>query len=644
MAGTRDVASSINSSNVNQLKVAWQMPLTAKAGIFGNYANNAVVVDGVAYIQDLASGVYAIKLDTGKVLWHTQYHSANEGPDGVNVVGGKVYGATATNAFALSAATGEQLWSKKLTRNAGEGIDMAPAVHDGTVYVSTVPGNAKAFYSGDGVAVLWAMDASTGKMKWKWNEVPYSLWGNKKVNSGGGQWQPPTFDSAGHLYLEVANPAPFVTDKGYPGKKVYPNGTSHPGDNLYTDSVVELNPATGKVMWHYQLTPHDIHDWDLNNQALISQNSGKEVIVSAGKGGIAIANDAQTGKLLWKTPVGKHNGHDDDGVLAEKGKAPKPPYTQFPGTLGGVETPYASDGTTDYFPVNNYPNEPINQVKGKTVPFTSAKGLIVAIDQTTGKIKWQHNFPSTPYGSATVTNDLVFTTTFDGTVWALNKSTGAVVWHNKLPAGTNAGVAIDGDYLLVGAGYPSGKGQKATFVAYRLGGGSSSGASTATSTGTSTSAATSTTVEHRRIQRRLLDGGEPEGGSEGVRVHLRLLPHAGGGRVDRHRRAQPRPAQAQRCAGRQAGHQRRRRDAGVREHALGHADPVGGQVRLDRGRQAGQGRGQVQRRWRRAVTIATDGVRDEPWLAPGAASPCFVSRFLETASDRHHLEGASVDI
>ena len=64
------------------------------------------------------------------------------------------------------------------------------------------------------------MNAATGKVKWKWNEVPNSLWGNPKVNSGGGQWEPPTFDAQGHLYLEVANPAPCVGDKGYPGKKV----------------------------------------------------------------------------------------------------------------------------------------------------------------------------------------------------------------------------------------------------------------------------------------------------------------------------------------------------------------------------------------------------------------------------------------
>jgi outer membrane protein assembly factor BamB/cytochrome c2 len=492
LAGTRDVMSSITSSNVKKLGVAWKVPITGKGPYFGNYAATPVIVGGVAYFQDLVSGVYAIKMSTGKLLWHTKFNSPNVGPDGVSVVGGKVYGATTSKAFALSAATGEQLWSKSLVRNSGEGIDMAPAVHDGTVYVSTVPGNGvHGFYTGDGVARMIAMNAANGKIKWKWNEVPTSLWGNKKVNSGGGQWQPPTFDAAGHLYLEVANPAPFVGDKSYPGKKVYANGSSYPTKALYTDSVVELNPANGKMMWYYQLTPHDIHDWDLNNQALISTVNGKEAIISAGKAGIAIANDAQTGKLLWKTPIGLHNGHDNDGINALEGKKIKnPPYTTLPGELGGVESPYASDGTTDYFPVNNLGVLSKTQAADGTTDYAGGKGVMVSIDQNTGKIKWQHHFDSSPYGAATLSNDLVWTTTFDGTLWALNKNTGAVVWHQKLPAGTNAPIAIDGDYVVTGAGYPEGKGQAPMFIAYKLGAtaSSSSGASTKPASGGSSSA------------------------------------------------------------------------------------------------------------------------------------------------------------
>jgi alcohol dehydrogenase (cytochrome c) len=470
--GTRDVNSSISASNVGKLGVAWSLPLSAAASAFGNYATTPVISHGVVYTQDLQSNVYAVKLSTGKLLWEKKYNSPDVGPNGVAVAGGTVYGATSSKVFALQASTGEQVWTKSIVRNKGEGIDMAPAYHDGTVYVSTVPGNLNGFYTGDGVAVLWAMNAKTGAEKWKWQEVPTNLWGNKKVNSGGGQWQPPTFDAQGHLFLNVANPAPYVGDKAYPGKKVYAWGSSHPGKNLYTDSVVELNPATGKMMWYYQLIPHDVLDWDLNNQALITTVNGKEAIISAGKAGIAIANDAKTGKLLWKVKMGKRTGFDNANILAMEGKynqLPKLPFKQFPGNWGGVESPYASNGSTVFMPINNLVYNVSTQTKAAQGNPLSGTGEMVAIDQNTGKVKWVHKFPHSPYGASTVTNNLVLTTTFDGTVWALNATTGKVVWKHALPAGTNAPLAVDGNMIVLGAGYPEGKGQSAALVAFKLG-------------------------------------------------------------------------------------------------------------------------------------------------------------------------------
>jgi outer membrane protein assembly factor BamB len=472
LQGTRDVNSSISSSNVGKLGVAWSLPLNAKASAFGNYATTPVIVHGIVYTQDLQSNVYAVKLSTGKLLWSHKYNSPNIGPNGLAIAHGTVFGETLDRAFALQASTGEQLWSKKITRNKGEGIDMAPAYHNGTVYISTVPGNTNGFYTGNGAAILWAMNAKTGATKWKWDEVPPSLWGNKKVNSGGGQWQPPTFDAQGHLYLNVANPAPYLGDKAYPGKKVYAWGSSRPGKNLYTDSVVELNPANGKMIWYYQLTPHDVLDWDLNNQALITTVKGKEAIISAGKAGIAIANDAKTGKLLWKVKLGHRSDLDNADILAMEGKyskLPKLPLTQWPGNLGGVESPYASDGSTVYMAVNNLVYHVHSQTKATLGNPLRGTGEMVAIDQDTGKVKWAHRFPHSPYGASTVTNDLVFTTTFDGTIWALNKATGKVVWKHALTAGTNAPLAINGDTVVLGAGYPEGKGQSASLVAFKIG-------------------------------------------------------------------------------------------------------------------------------------------------------------------------------
>lgn len=190
------------------------------------------------------------------------YDSPNGGPDGVNVVNGVVYAATNHAAVALSAATGAQLWSRTLIANDHEGIDMAPGYDHGTVYVSTVPVDpAVGSYLGGGKATLWALDARTGTPKWSWDEVQ-DLWGNPSVNSGGGQWDPPSFDRQGDLYIGVSNPGPLG---GAPG---YPWGTSRPGPDLYTDSVVKLSPQ-GKLLWYYQLTPHDLYDWDLQDSPML---------------------------------------------------------------------------------------------------------------------------------------------------------------------------------------------------------------------------------------------------------------------------------------------------------------------------------------------------------------------------------------
>jgi alcohol dehydrogenase (cytochrome c) len=465
---TRNVPGPITSSNVTKLKKAWSVPIRA-TGSFGTYATTPVVIKGIVYTQDINSNVYSINLKSGKVNWFKKYNSPSVGPNGVNVVNGVVYGATGDSAFALQASTGEQLWVKKLTRNTNEGIDMAPGVNNGTVYISTVPGNAKGFYQGNGQAILWALNAKSGAVQWKWEEVPKDLWSkaHTNINSGGGQWDPPSFDSNGDLYLGVSNPAPW------PGAKGLPFGSSRPGPNLYTDSIVKLDHTTGKLEWHYQLTPHDIFDWDLENSPILTTANGKSVVIDAGKGGIVVAVDQSTGKLLWKTPVGTHNGHDHDGLLtpAQQKAKLKFPFKVLPGALGGVESQLASDGTNVYAAVNNlastYTNNTEAGMKFKT-PFNKGTGDFVALDQATGKIVWDHKFNQSPYGAASLTNDVAFTTTYDGTVWALNTKTGKTLWSAKLPAGTNTPVTIAGDTVITAGSFPQSKSQKATIVAYRL--------------------------------------------------------------------------------------------------------------------------------------------------------------------------------
>jgi outer membrane protein assembly factor BamB len=466
---SRDVSGPINGSNVSTLGVAWTVPITA-TGAFGAYATTPVVVNGVLYTQDLQSNVEAIDFKTGKVIWTKKYNSPDTGPNGVTVANGTVYGATTDSAFALDATTGQQQWIRKLTRNANEGIDMAPGYNNGTVYVSTVPGNANTFYSGNGQAILTAMDAQSGAVKWRWAEVPANLWSDKhtNINSGGGQWDPPTFDGQGNLYIGVSNPAPFT------GTPKLPWGSSRPGPDLYTNSIVKLNATTGKLIWYYQLTPHDIYDWDLQNSPVLATVNGKQVVIDGGKAGILVAVDAATGKPVWKRPVGIHNGHDDDNLAALKRDYSKLhiPETIEPGDLGGIESQLATNGKTVFAAVNNLPTTYKGQglkFASFAVPFTKGTGDFVAVDVATGQIKWDDKLKSSPYGAATISNDVVFTTTFDGTLHGFNVDTGKEIWSTKLSAGTNAPVAVSGDTLITAASFPSGRGQKALIIAYRLG-------------------------------------------------------------------------------------------------------------------------------------------------------------------------------
>jgi alcohol dehydrogenase (cytochrome c) len=481
LANTRDVASPITSSNVSTLGVAWCVPVESTgeaqtAGVANGYATTPVVVNGVVYLQDLASNVMAIRLATGKVLWTHTYNSLNGGPDGVNVVGGTVYATTDSAAVALSAATGRQLWSRKLIGNDHEGIDMAPGYHNGTVYISTVPVDPNVGeYLGGGKGTLWALNARTGAPEWSWDEVQ-NLWGNPVVNSGGGLWDPPSFDSQGNLYIAIANPGP-IGQTGWP--KGYPWGTSRPGPDLYTDSVVKLSPQ-GKLLWYYQLTPHDLYDWDLQNSPVLTTANGQPVVIDGGKAGIMIELNANTGKLLWKLPVGVHTGHDNDGLLTENATPtsdiPLPAKFELePGLFGGVESQLATNGSTTFAAVNNL-GVPMS-AKGVTgnsaaleASIGKATGEMIAVNQDTGKIEWDDHLPSTPYGAAAVTNNVVFTTTYSGDLYAFNATTGAILLKTPLSAQTNAPVAIDGDYVITGAAVPSTTGNhQALIIAYELG-------------------------------------------------------------------------------------------------------------------------------------------------------------------------------
>src|SRR5207302_6098719 len=241
--------SSISSGNVGQLGTAWTFGVIGVSS-HGALATSPVVVNGTVYLQDLQSNVYAIDLQTGTLKWQKLYTATNLGPNGPAVDGGKVFvESNVQTVAALDATTGAEVWSTQLATVDTQGIDQQIGAYGGTVYVSTVPGTGRTnFYPGGGMGIIYALDEQTGSVKWSFNTVKDGdLWGHPDVNSGGGAWYPPAIDtSTGMTYWGTGNPGPF------PGTDEYPNGSSRPGPNLYTNSVLAID-SSGLLQWYHQL-------------------------------------------------------------------------------------------------------------------------------------------------------------------------------------------------------------------------------------------------------------------------------------------------------------------------------------------------------------------------------------------------------
>ena len=438
----------INSQTVSKLKVKWRFKLPY-IGQFGAYTSNPIVLNGVVYIEDPDSNVYALNRQTGAVMWKHLYKSVTPsgGPNGLALGYGLLFGATEGAAFALNPKNGAQMWMHKLIGNKFEGIDMTPQLYDGKVLISTIPGSSSNFYQGGAFGTVYSLNAKTGKTIWSFQTVKggAKLFGNPKVNSGGGLWYPPSVDGQGRVFLSVANPAPLY------GTPKFPNGSSRPGPDLYTDSLVALDGQTGKLLWFRQVIPHDLRDYDLQVDAITATVPIKgvqtEVELVAGKMGKVYAYRADNGQHLWTRPVGKHQ--NDTGLL------PRKPINVFPGIFGGVETPMALAANRLFVPWLNFPTRAsATGIAGGLGNFKTGTGGLTAIDPGAGKVLWQNKLPSEDFGAATVANDVVFTSTYAGTIYAFDTQTGKTLWTAKAPAGINAFPAIDGDTLLVGAAAP----------------------------------------------------------------------------------------------------------------------------------------------------------------------------------------------
>lgn len=438
----------ISAANVSGLREAWAFKLAGAASAgpsgVGSLTAPPVVQRGVVYIQDEDANVYALALATGKLKWDYVVNAPEKsgpGPDGVAVAGGAVYGDTSTSVFALNAATGKAIWVDSSLLNGGQGaFEIQPQVADGRVYL------ASAYGSGPGGGVLIALSAATGRLLWEFNTVRGQGKGVQALGVGsGGAWEPPLVGGDGSVTFGIGNPYQSIA-----------SAIGAPSRGLYTDSEVNLDAATGKLRWYYQAVPDDFEDHDLQASPIAASIGGAPVIVTGGKMGYVYALNARTGALLWKAPVGEHNGHDDDSALALSHQLRiKLPYTMLPGSLGGILSNMAVADGSVYVATIDLPiiATTLSTVDGDKAG-GPASGEVEALSLATGKVEWDIKVPSLPLGAATVSRDLVFTTLNTGQLLALNRDTGAIVYRHQLPTSTNAPISVFGNTVLVPAGGP----------------------------------------------------------------------------------------------------------------------------------------------------------------------------------------------
>lgn len=477
-ANTRAVFNArINSENVEQLNTAWAFQIPGR-GMWGAAATAPLIANGRVYFQDLSSNVFALDLETGEVIWGHNFRQSVIGPNGVAIGYGKVFAQGGENQLhALDMESGELIWTATLEGPTGA---QQPYVFNGRVYTAAVagavgsdlPGHvpSRRGYAAGRSGIVYAFDQESGEMVWRFQVVEEDFWGHPEINGGGGVWYPPAIDTeTGMTFWGTGNPAPF------PGIVGWPNAASRPGPNLYTNSLLALNGATGALEWYNQVKPHDIFDLDFQVSPILAEaqidGQAREIVIGSGKLGVVYAFDRQSGDILWGTEVGIHQNDE----LSEVPEGEE--ILVLPGVWGGVETPMALADGVLYAQVANLGTpysadgfgaadgtEAVSNASGRTQLNTGTSEL-VAIDVNSGDILWNVEFDFVGFGAVTVINDLVLTSTLDGVIRAHAREGGQEVWTYQAPGGIISWPAVYDDTII----FPIGIGDVPVLLAFRLG-------------------------------------------------------------------------------------------------------------------------------------------------------------------------------
>ena len=476
----------IDATNVGRLRAAWTFPMPGPNVLEAT----PLVVDGVMYTTQ-PGAVVALDARTGRQLWRFNRAQAVKNPyeinpfnRGVAIADHTLFVGTLDAALvALDARTGTKLWDVQVADSMlGYSLTSAPLVVKNKVLVGITGGEfgARGF--------LDAYDIATGRRAWRWFSVPApgefgnDTWkGDSWQRGGSPMWLTGSYDPELNLvYWTVGNPGPQI-DRSVRGNL----------DNLFSDSVVALDPDTGQRKWHYQFTPNDGHDWD-SCQAVVLvdrlwRGRMRKLLLHADRNGLFYALDRETGEFLSGTPFvyqNWNNGFDSHGrpiVVPGSNSSPQASFLVYPTVGGGTnfQAPsYSAQTGWLYLAFREggqaYVSTPATYDAGRQYIGRAAPGAtspparkpgepepgagIKAIDPETGKTMW-----SVPIAHGSLTNgvlatagNVVFAASLDGNLIALDAKTGEHLWHFQTGAAMAASpmsFAVDGtQYVAIAAG------------------------------------------------------------------------------------------------------------------------------------------------------------------------------------------------
>ena len=450
----------INRGNVADLKVEWIHQFNRQDRI----ETTPVVVDGLMIITETPSDVIALDAVTGRTFWTYEHEMkpgtrvcCGENNRGVAVLDDMVFvGTVDARLLALDIATGNVIWDVEVERpEAGYSITSAPLV----VGDKVITGMAGGEFGVRGF--LDAYDVKTGELAWRYYTIPgpgepgNETWSGDSWKTGGAPtWVTGSYDPELNLvYWGTGNPAPDW------------NGDMRLGDNLWADAVVALNADTGELVWGFQFTPHDTHDWDAVQIPILTdlEINGvvRKVMLWANRNAFYYVLDRETGEFLHGTPYAKQTWAkdlDQNGrpILVEN-MDPTEEGVEVSPTIGGATNwnspsfspmsglfyTYALDGATVYFKRDD------DYVEGDQ--FTGGYGTnaddpenffaaIRALDPLTGARIWEYPI-STVGGRPGILSSgggLIFSGSGDGHIFALDQDTGENLWYLSVGRGVHA--------------------------------------------------------------------------------------------------------------------------------------------------------------------------------------------------------------